>query len=351
MISIDLFAGAGGLTLGLKRAGIDCVWANEVESDFAATFKENNPESIVVNKDIHDIHFKEVLHRLNLEVGELDLLCGGPPCQGYSTIGNKNQRDPRNSLFYEFLRAVNDIRPKYVLFENVAGFRKLYKGEAFNKLTAELMLAGYSYDCLEIQVSRFGVPQSRKRTIVLATREDCFKVRLPLGYQTAVTLIDAIGDLPELSANDVKTSYELEPTTDYQRTIRDGCTVLTYHNSSNYGEKMKELMKLLPEGGDKSDLPEEIRPQKGFGNAYARLWANKVSPTITRNFGTPSSSRCIHPYQDRALSTREGARLQSFPDSYVFLGGKTSKNLQIGNAVPPLLAEAIGKEIVKSLDN
>lgn len=351
MISIDLFAGAGGLTLGLKKAGINCVWANEIESDFAVTFKINNPESIVENKDIHDIDFNRVMEDLSIEKGDLDLLCGGPPCQGYSTIGNKNQRDPRNSLFYEFLRAVKEINPKYVLFENVAGFRKLYKGEAFNKLTTELTLLGYSYNFSEMQVSKFGVPQSRKRTIVLASRSDCPQVSLPIGESEEVSLIDAIGDLPWLESNDETSFYNIKQMTSYQSAMRGDCEILTEHNSSNYGEKMKKLMSLIPEGGDKTDLPEYIRPTKGFGNAYARLWADKVAPTITRNFGTPSSSRCIHPYQDRALSTREGARLQSFPDSYCFHGGKTSKNLQIGNAVPPLLAEAIGKEIVKSLDN
>ncbi len=132
--------------------------------------------------------------------------------------------------------------------------------------------------------------------------------------------------------------------------MRNGCTVLTEHNSSKYGHKMQEILSLIPAGGTVNDLPKRLRPKSYFSNTYARLCPNEPSPTITRNFGTPSSSRCVHPYQNRALSTREGARLQGFPDDYIFCGSKTSKNLQIGNAVPPILGKVIAKEIMKSIE-
>jgi DNA (cytosine-5)-methyltransferase 1 len=344
MKSIDLFAGAGGLSLGLSRVGIECVLANEIMPDAAKTFQLNNPNAVVITEDIREINFSEELCKLNLKKGDIDLLCGGPPCQGYSTIGNKKESDPRNSLFREFLRAVKEVEPKYVLFENVAGFKNLYGGKAFQELTEELENMDYSYFWGPVQVADYGVPQLRTRTIILASKKGNKKVLLPKGDDKRLSIMDAIGDLPKLISNDWKDRYDTMPYTPYQLTIRDGETVLRDHNSSNYGENMRKILSSIPEGGNKMDIPEDIRPKKGFANAYARLRANDPSTTITRNFGTPSSSRCVHPTQNRALSTREGARLQSFPDTYQFVGGKGSKNLQIGNAVPPLVGEAIGKQ-------
>ena len=163
-----------------------------------------------------------------------------------------------------------------------------------------------------------------------------------------ITLRDAISDLPKLGINDSKNNY-LNIKSEYQKNIRRGQNFLTEHNSSNYGDKMQKIMSLIPKNGTVKDLPKELQPKSFFGNTYARLDYDKPAPTITRNFGTPSSSRCIHPEQNRALSTREGARIQGFPDNYVFVGSKTSKNLQIGNAVPIALGDALGKEISKSL--
>ena len=162
--------------------------------------------------------------------------------------------------------------------------------------------------------------------------------------------MDAISDLPKLKTNDVKEFYEKEAQNDYQFQLRNGLEQLTEHNSSNYGNKMLEVLSLIPRGGTVKDLPKRLRPKKYFSNTYARLLPDQLAPTITRNFGTPSSSRCVHPFQNRALSTREGARLQGFPDSYLFYGNKTSKNLQIGNAVPPIFGEMIAKEIIKSMN-
>ncbi len=161
-----------------------------------------------------------------------------------------------------------------------------------------------------------------------------------------MTLMEAISDLPALKSHDSSDSYLLPPQNPYQELMRDGCTKLTEHNSANYGEKMREILSLIPEGGCVNDLPERLRPKSYFSNTYARLVPDQPSPTVTRNFGTPSSSRCVHPFQNRALSTREGARLQGFPDSYQFVGSKGSKNLQIGNAVPPIFGEIIAKAII-----
>lgn len=160
--------------------------------------------------------------------------------------------------------------------------------------------------------------------------------------------MQAISDLPPIEAGEEKNYYIGSPRNPYQKELRGSQKVLTEHNAANYGEKMREILRLVPPGGTVNNLPQRLRPQKYFGNTYARLVPDQPSPTITRNFGTPSSSRCIHPFQNRALSTREGARLQGFPDHYQFYGSKVSKNLQIGNAVPPIFGEVIAREIIKS---
>lgn len=353
--AVELFAGAGGLSIGLEKAGINVVIANEIMPDFARTLAANHPHTKVINDDIHKINFKEELSRLGLD--SVDVLSGGPPCQGFSTIGSKNRQDPRNSLFYEYLRAVSETCPKYTIFENVSGFKRMYDGFAYETLVKEMDALGYYTRCQIMNAADYGAPQVRYRTIVLGWRKDLPAIDFPAvthgekkGLKPFVTLMDAIGDLPALSAGESVGTYSNEPTTEYQRKMRGKQKILLEHNASNYGEKMQEILRIIPEGGSIKDLPMRLRPKSGYANTYARLLPNVPSPTITRNFGTPSSSRCVHPYQPRALSTREGARIQGFPDSYKFIGGKQSKNLQIGNAVPPILGEAIARTVKEALD-
>ncbi|MBF0282267.1 MAG: DNA cytosine methyltransferase [Zetaproteobacteria bacterium] len=360
-IAVELFSGAGGLSIGLKKAGFRIVLANEIEKDFATTFALNHPETKVLCDDIHNINFREEVEKLG--ESKVDLLSGGPPCQGFSTVGSKNEKDPRNSLFYEYLRAVKELSPSYIIFENVAGFKNMYEGKAYNALISELNDLGYESDSAILEASNFGLPQIRKRTIIVGWKKGRSPVFLPVpthslsenlfGLKDKLTLMDAISDLPELSENDSTTSYYLPPQNYYQDEMRKGVQKeeLTEHNSSNYGSKMLEILSLIPDGGSVNDLPERLRPKKYFSNTYARLLPNQPAPTITRNFGTPSSSRCVHPYQNRALSTREGARLQGFPDSYIFYGSKTSKNLQIGNAVPPVFGRVIAESIIETIKN
>ena len=351
---IDLFSGAGGLSYGLGQVGIESKVAVEIEKDFSKTFKLNHKECHVIDDDIASINFYKLAKEQR--TGTFDLVCGGPPCQGFSTVGNKNEKDRRNSLFWHFLRAVNEINPKIVLFENVSGFKKLYKGIAFHTLISELHKLGYQTKSEILDAADYGSPQHRKRTIIIGFKEGIlFNFPLPthskkgdLFTNKYNVLSDAISDLPNLVSNEAKQSY-LKSKTVYQKEIRGDQLVLTEHNCSNYGERMKLVISMIPKNGSVKDLPPELRPKSCFGNTYARLNNNLPSPTITRNFGTPSSSRCVHPSQNRALSTREGVRLQGFLDSYVFYGSKTSKNLQIGNAVPIHLAKAIGKAISISL--
>jgi len=356
-IAVELFSGAGGLSLGLEQSGFDIVLANEKEPDFAQTFKLNHPDTTMLCKDIYKVDFSKELHRLN--ISEVDLVSGGPPCQGFSTVGSKNKGDTRNSLFHEYLRAVTEVDPNYVLFENVSGFKKMYEGEAHRTLLSELHHLGYACRSAVLDASDYGLPQVRQRTMIVGWKKTSPEVRFPkpthfdgpnlLGLPEKLTLMDAISDLPELGTHDSRSHYKCPPQNGYQKELRGQTSVLTEHHSANYGRKMQEILSLIPEGGDVHHLPERLRPGNYFGNTYARLHPDRPAPTITRNFGTPSSSRCIHPFQNRALSTREGARLQGFPDRYQFYGSKTSKNLQIGNAVPPVLAQVIADEILRSI--
>jgi len=356
MIAVELFAGAGGLSLGLEKAKINVVLANEIEPDFAKTLSINHPNTKVLCNDIHNIDFEKEVSSLGY--GKIDIVSGGPPCQGFSTVGSKNKKDPRNSLFYEFLRAVAVLDPSYVLFENVSGFKRMYNGEAYNRLKNELSILGFQISSGILEASNYGLPQKRQRTIVLGWKKNINPVSLPhpshgefeslFGNKCKLTLMDAISDLPPLISGESSHTYLTEPKNEYQLNMRRNTQTLTEHNAANYGDKMRHVLSLIPPGGSVGDLPDHLKPQSFFANTYARLIPNTPSPTITRNFGTPSSSRCVHPFQDRALSTREGARLQGFPDDYIFYGSKGSKNLQIGNAVPPIFGEIIANQIISS---
>ncbi len=354
---VELFAGAGGLSIGLERAGFEVIAANEVVPEFSRTFSANHRGVRMINDDICRVPSRSLVDGLTSD--RICLVSGGPPCQGFSTVGSKNKNDPRNLLFREYLRVVSDLAPNYVLFENVAGFRRMYSGEMHSSLLRELSHIGYDTVGAVLDASDYGLPQVRHRTIIVGWRRGLCPVKLPAPTHSSTpgnsslkpkwSVEEAISDLPSLVPGGASSNYLLPPQNDYQLKMRWGNPPLTEHNASKYGKVMLERFCLIPPGGSVADLPLRLRPKGYFANTYARLHAKLPAPTITRNFGTPSSSRCIHPTQNRALSTREGARLQGFPDSYQFVGSKTSKNLQIGNAVPPTFGEIIAAEIVRSI--
>jgi len=352
--AVDLFAGAGGLGLGLEQAGFNVSLANEIMPVFAESYQTNHPDTRVISGAIQEVS-DEMLASL-VAVEPIDLVAGGPPCQGFSTVGSKNQDDPRNNLFLEFLRVVDSVKPRFVLFENVAGFRNLYKGVACSETIRRLEALGYETSLGMVDAADYGLPQFRKRTIIFAWRKGECPIQFPAPthgdddpmLEPRRSLWSAISDLPEVGPGGTEQAYGSAPQNPYQQQLRAGQNSLTEHNCANYGDKMREILRLIPPGGSIEDIPPALRPASCFKNTYARLVSDRPSPTITRNFGTPSSSRCVHPLQNRALSTREGARLQSFPDSYVFHGSKGMKNLQIGNAVPPLLAERLAEAVARA---
>ncbi len=361
---VDLFSGVGGLSYGFaKRADFDVVAANELLPAMASAYQKNHPTTKMYNCDIAS--FSGKLLRTDLgEVGDsIHVVVGGPPCQAYSTVGKRSLDDPRSQLFKQYFRILEELQPKVFVYENVRGIMSM---DVFKKLIKKFSSLGYTVQDKLLNAADFGVPQLRKRIIIVGTLSGYdFKYPNPthqdpnqkiellkLDLPPWRTLGEAIGDLPKIKSGQSAEHYASEPQNEFQQKMRSQAPEnLMDHNAALHNPRLIELMEALPEGGGQRDLPRKLLPTSGFANTYARLWWNKPCTTITRNFGTPSSSRCIHPHVARGLTTREGARIQGFPDHYVFTGSRSDRNLQIGNAVPTLLSDAIAKQVLKTLKN
>ena len=262
--------------------------------------------------------------------------------------------DNRANLFMQYKRILKILKPQAFVFENVVGILSMDRGNLFEKIKVEFAQLGYDLKYKVLNAVNYGVPQQRERVILVGfKKENNFTYPIPTygeGLKPFITLKDAIGDLPTIKSGQTKNYYDKEADNEFLKFVREDCPKeVTEHTSPKNGEHLIRIMQTLKDGQSKDDLPEEIRPKSGYGNTYAKLWWDKPSTTITRNFACPSSSRCIHPRDSRAMSIREGARLQSFPDSYQFYGSDGMKRLEIGNAVPPLLSMAIAKEMLKVL--
>lgn len=348
---MDLFAGVGGLSYGFSMLPeFNIVAANEIEKDIATAYSLNHPGVPMLNCDINSLTEEKINEVLNGR--KVDILVGGPPCQSYSTAG-KRQMDARANLFLQYKRILQIVQPKAFVFENVVGILSMDKGNLFKRVQAEFNSIGYNLRYKVLNAVNYGVPQQRERVILVG-----FKGDNPFEYPEAthgngkkpfVTLKDALGDLPVIKSGESSTEYVKEADNEFLTFVRNAGDTLTEHKAPNNGAHLIKIMETLKDGQSKDDLPEAIRPKSGYGNTYAKLWWEKPSTTITRNFACPSSARCIHPRDSRAMSIREGARLQSFPDNYVFYGADGMKRLEIGNAVPPLLSIAIAKQMVKAM--
>lgn len=351
---IDLFAGVGGLSYGFAtNKNYQIVMANEYDSDIAKAYSLNHPEVDMVNCDIRELTADQI--REHTKGKNIDLIVGGPPCQSYSTLG-KRQMDARANLFREYCRVLTIVEPKAFVFENVSGLLSMDGGRLFPLIQDEFRKLGYELKYKLLNAVDFGVPQYRERVILVGTKgTNNFVFPSPThgtksGLKPYVTVSDALSNLPVLGSGDEGISYLSKPQNEFQQFVQNTDT-LSENVAPNNGDHLIKLMRALPDGGDKNDLPIELRPKSGYGNTYAKMWWNKPAPTITRNFACPSSSRCIHPRDSRAMTTREGARLQSFPDNYIFYGGRGTKNLEIGNAVPPLLSIQLAKQISKIFED
>lgn len=349
---IDLFAGAGGLSYGFsKLPQFKILAANEIEKDISIAYQLNHPDVEMLNCDIRKLT-SEVFQQV-LKGREVDVIVGGPPCQSYSTLG-KRKMDDRANLFMQYKRVLEILQPKAFVFENVVGILSMDKGKLFAQMKSEFEDIDYTLQYKVLDAVNYGVPQHRERVILVGFKGiNNFIYPAPThgdGLKPYVTLKDALGDLPVLKSGEKNTRYITETTNEFLEFVRKNADdSVEEHCAPKNGEHLIRIMQTLKDGQSKNDLPEDIRPKSGYGNTYAKLWWDRPSTTITRNFACPSSSRCIHPRDSRAMSIREGARLQSFPDDYKFYGSDGMKRLEIGNAVPPLLSVAVAKQMLAAL--
>ena len=255
------------------------------------------------------------------------------------------REDPRNELVRQFREVVRVLRPDGFLIENVVGLKVMDFEEPVRNLFQEV---GYEVTAMELRAADFGVPQLRRRIVFVGHKErGVFKgPRRTISPVDYTTVWDAIGDLPSVKPGETKTQYDKEPETDYQRRLREGSELLQGHTVSKHPPELVKAISFIPDGGNRKAIPDAYQPASGFHNSYSRLSSRAPAVAVTSNMGKPSGTRCIHPFQNRGLTAREGARLQGFPDRFHYFGGVVSQRLQIANAVPVLLAEALGRALI-----
>ncbi|CNJ12952.1 DNA cytosine methyltransferase [Yersinia frederiksenii] len=379
---LDTFAGAGGFSLGFHLAGAEIIGAIEIDSWATETFSYNHPESLVIKKDISLFSDDEILS--TFEGNKPDIILGGPPCQGFSIANKKNGdlKDPRNSLFEEFLRLGRLLSPAIMIMENVPNISKAKTAEGdlvVDIIKDELSSLGYYvyHDILE--ATDYGVPQIRKRLFIIASKKE---LACPFpkpthnkdgnyGLLRTPTLWEAISDLPKINAREgaEEMEYSLPAETEYQRMLRDKTDKVFNHKAMNHSKRLIERFSTMTWGQSTSDVPEHLKPykrnskeisEKVYDQNNRRMHPHKPCHTIAASF----YANFVHPYVDRNFTAREGARIQSFPDWYIFKGKPTvvshkllqregrmdEKYLcqynQIGNAVPPLMAKALAENIL-----
>ncbi|GIL38033.1 DNA cytosine methyltransferase [Roseiterribacter gracilis] len=338
---VELFCGAGGLSLGLSNAGWRPLLAVDVWKDALQTYRANFPDHPALLDDVRSLTERRLRDELNETP---DWVVGGPPCQGFSTVGKRERTDPRNRLVHEFARVVSVLQPRGFLIENVVGLRDMNFVDAVAKLFRK---QGYAVSYMVLRAADYGVPQLRHRVFFIGDREGREFTGLEASHSPDryVTVEDAIGDLPELSPGECAEKYDRPAITEYQRHMRLGSKVLQGHEASKHPAHLVKAISFIPDGGNRTYIPDRYQPKSGFHNSYSRLHSGSPAVAVTQNMGKPSGTRCIHPFQNRGLTAREGARLQGFPDRFHFSAGVTSQRLQIANAVSPILAERLGREL------
>ena len=351
---LDIFSGAGGMSLGFKQASFKIVLSVELEKVYCETYKHNNPGSTCLNEDITQINCEEVAKK-HLHNKEIDGIIGGPPCQGYSSVGNRDINDPRNMLIFYFIQWVEFFQPEFFVMENVPGILSMDKGGIVKKI--KLMYKDIDYSCQieKVRALDHGIPQKRKRVFFIGFRGNSKHVDLQKKNGSNTHLVkDALSDILDIPPyrkkcrDEMTLDYISPPITNYQRYLRKNSRKLSNHIAPNHGKVVRERISHIKPGENHAYLPEKYQLKSGYPNIYGRLHLDKPAGTITGNCGCISApGRFIHPIQDRAISVREAARLQSFPDNYVFKGSLNQKYKQVGNAVPPLMALSLAKSITR----
>lgn len=382
---MDLFCGTGGFSKGFENTGAFKVdYGVDLLPVAVKTFKMNHPDAVALADDIRSIRLNSVADRTGLSPEEPTVILGGPPCQGFSSIRpfrSTHEDDPRNTLFEEFASYVNYFRPPVFVMENVVGLATHKKGSTIEQIQECFDSLGYSSDWRIMNAAHFGVPQKRERLVLIGAQSG-IKIAFPspthagqfktigvrdrsrhllppppsdepslfMGEEPklpdALSVMEAIGDLPPVAAGECISNYELPPQNDYQLARRRNATCLDWHVATGHTKRMLNIIRHA--GSNITAIPQHLI-SSGFSSSYSRLDPDHPAVTLTVNFVHPASNKCIHPFQDRALTLREGARLQSFDDDFHFAGSRTQIAKQIGNAVPPLLGQAIAESVIDML--
>lgn len=340
---LDLFCGCGGLSLGFEKAGFEVAYAIDMWSKAIETYNYNRENKVAECKDIHkltDENLKKICEE-NKIIGVI----GGPPCQGYSKVGTRDINDPRNHLYLEYCRVVKEVLPEFFVIENVGGLLTLSNGMFKKDIITRFTELGYNVKFKEICAADYGVPQNRRRVFFVGMKKKPYV--FPPAGDTVITSKEAISDLLPLSLEnglDEIHGYATEPQNDYQRQMRGKMSEVANHQITVHTQKTIDIISQVPDGGTIYDLPKEYWEVRKYRKGFERMPSNKPCHTVDtghRNY--------FHYSENRIPTARENARLQSFPDDYVFLGTKTDQYKEIGNAVPPMLAYNIAKAIKEQL--
>lgn len=339
----DFFCGCGGLSQGFKEAGFKINVGIDLNKSFLETYSYNFPSSKVLNLDLGNNDFLK-------KISYSDVIIGGPPCQGFSLTGPREIDDPRNKLYLSIFKTLNFLKPKAFLVENVRGLMTMWKGQVFKKIINKFESTGYFVKYALLNSAEYGVPQIRHRVFIVGVRKDLnVKFSFPkpeFNKNNYLTCEEAIGNLPSLEKEIIlkDISYTETPKTKFQKYVMDS-NKLFNHEATLHKEFVKKTISMVPEGGNYKNLPKGIGESRKFNEAWTRYHSKKPSKTIDTGHRNH-----FHYKWNRVPTIRENARLQSFKDSFKFLGTKTSQNIQVGNAVPPLLANKIAKQLKKSLN-
>lgn len=352
MNAIDLFCGAGGLSKGFMDAGFDILVGVDNDKDALNTFVLNHRGAIALNEDLS---LQKTFDKIREVAGNrnIDVIIAGPPCQGFSLTGPRNFDDKRNKLYLAVLEMVRQYSPKGFIIENVPGMATLYEGEIKDEILRRFRKMGYNVDCRILKACDYGVPQMRKRLVFMGVRKDIGEPHFPdprFGPNTDKpyrTCRDAISDLPTRS-NDVgknEDTYSGPAISEYQKQMRGNCNILYNHVATSHKDFVKETISLVPEGGNYKDLPAGVGESRKFHMAWTRLDGNAPARTVD------TGHRNLFHYElNRVPTVRESARLQSFPDDFIFTGTRTKQDRQVGNAVPPLLGQALAEELLAIIE-
>jgi DNA (cytosine-5)-methyltransferase 1 len=342
---IDLFAGVGGLSLGFESCGFEVVLANEYDPAIAEAYKYNHKNTKMICGDITSLDLEKTFSGY---AGNIDVIIGGPPCQGFSQKGQrKTIHDERNFLFKYYVKVVELVKPRYFVMENVPNLLTAENGYFRNEIEELFNSMGYQLKMGVLNASDYGVPQNRRRAVIIGKYGNEAPA-LPAPRNVTVTIWDAISDLSYLNSGEgaEEQEYRNEPQSEYQKKLRAGSEMLHNHVATKHSDLALERLAMIPPNAGKEVLPKEHLTKSIYSGTWTRMRKDEISVTITTRFDTPSSGKFTHPFLNRAITVREAARIQSFPDSFQFVGNKGSQMKQVGNAVPPLLAGAIAEVIM-----